>query len=270
MQKMTITKLLTTTTPNNRLDAQVLLAVVLKRPQSFVYAYPEYVLTSSELTAFQDVWKRRCDGEPLAYILGKKEFWGLEFVVNQHTLIPRPETEVLVEYVLTTFRQPTCSLLDIGTGSGAIACAIASERPEWQITAADISSETLMVAKQNCEALQLPNITCQLSDLFSVFQGQQFDIIVSNPPYIDPIDPHLQDLKFEPQQALVAADHGLKILNTILQQASGYLKPGGYVIMEHGFNQAESLQVFCKTTDLTWVETRDDYANLPRVSIFNV
>ena len=251
-----------------RLDIEVLLAAVLGKPRSFIYAHPEYVLTGEELAQVRKNWRRREAGEPLAYILENKEFWGLNFKVNQHTLIPRPETERLVETVLAYFSPATCRFIDIGTGCGAIACAVASERPNWQITATDINPDTLAVAKQNSRRLGIKNIHFILSDLFLELSSQRFDCIVSNPPYISENDPHLRALNYEPQQALVAEDKGFALLKQLISQAVDYLNPGGLLILEHGYDQATELRLFSERQALTWVQTYNDYSGLQRVSLF--
>ena len=194
----------------------------------------------------------------------------MNFKVNRHTLIPRPETEMLVEYVLTEVNHQRCNILDIGTGSGAIACAIASERKQWTISASDISQDALAVAKANAASLQLSNINFIQSDLFAAFGNQKFDVIISNPPYVAQHDPHLIDLTYEPQSALVAADNGLALLKKIIAQANLYLTPSGLLLVEHGFDQAFDLQQFCQTSAMTWVKTLNDLAGLPRVSVFMV
>ena len=254
---------------NFRLDAEVLLAHVIKKSRTFLFTHPEYELSMADNLTFELLWQRRSSGEPLAYILGEKEFWGLTFRVTPHTLIPRPETEILVEYILNHFpADKTLQLADLGTGSGAIACALAHERPNWQITASDIDNDTLMIAQENAQRLQLANIDFLQSDLFTEFKQQQFDVIVSNPPYIAEGDPHLIDLTFEPMSALVAKDQGYAILQTLCLQAHTFLKPNGLLVLEHGFEQAQVLQEFAAKTPLKWLETINDFSDLPRVTVF--
>lgn len=265
---MTITQLLQGISLDFRLDVEILLATILKQSRSFLYAHLDWEISASDLIIFEQYWSRRKAGEPLAYIVQCKEFWGLPLFVNQYTLIPRPETECLIEYILTHVKAKMCQVLEIGTGSGAIACAIASERPHWEIVATDICGQALTVAEQNSQRLQLRNITYKVSNIFTALSGERFDIIVSNPPYVAPDSPYLQDLTFEPRQALVAEDQGLAVLKQLLDKASDYLTPGGVLVLEHGYNQAQHLQIYSSRTPLTWIETCCDFSGHPRVSIF--
>lgn len=268
---MTISEWLTNVPSDLRLDREVLLATILHRPRSFLYAYPEYPLSTEAEQACWLLWQRRLSGEPLAYLIGQKEFWGLTLRVNQHTLIPRPETEVLVDAVLTRTQQENCQLLEIGTGSGAIACALAAERPSWQIVATDISYPALKVAASNLEALACRTVDLVAGDGLSMFATNTFDVIVSNPPYIADSDHHLSDLRYEPRLALVADDQGFAMLGSLILLAGHYLKPGGILMLEHGFDQAEQCcRIKIPKNGVRYLETLNDLNGLPRVSVFNM
>jgi release factor glutamine methyltransferase len=221
-----------------RLDAEVLLAHVLGKQRTYLRAWPEYQLTAAELSLFKQLLRRRMQGEPLAYLLGYREFWSLELALNSATLIPRAETEVLVEAALTQFDGKPIRALDLGTGSGAVALALASERPAWHIDAVDIEPECVAATRGNAALHKLVNVHCIESDWCRSLSGS-YSLIVANPPYIDPADSHLMqgDLRFEPRQALVAADRGLAAIKQIVPQALVRLAPGGWLMLEHGYDQ---------------------------------
>lgn len=255
-----------------RLDAEVLLARVIHQPRSFLYAHPEYDLSSSIEQEFHVLWQRRLAGEPLAYIVREKEFWGLNLQVDRHTLIPRPETELLVEIALTQMKQEHGRLLEVGTGSGAIACALATERPTWELIATDISEPALQMAAANLHPL-VASSSVQLiaADGFSCFSPHIFDVIVSNPPYIAADDPHLSALEYEPKLALVADEQGFALIRELIVTASYYLRAGGMLILEHGYDQTD----LCRSLDessqgLRYLKTYPDLSGLPRVSVFEV
>ncbi len=258
-----------------RLDAECLLGFVLQQPTVYLRTWPDKVLTSSQLEQFLKQLQRREQGEPIAYIIALREFWSLDLHVSAATLIPRPETELLVEEVLDIAAlQPLSRILDLGTGSGAIAVALATEfsklqsdRPPPQITATDISSAALRVARANAKKHQ-QSIHFIESDWFSNIPPQQFDVIVSNPPYIERDDVHLTqgDVRFEPLNALVSGHDGLDAIRLIVQQAQNWLKPGGWLLFEHGYQQGEAVATLLQHSAFTHVQTRQDLAKNDRVT----
>jgi len=226
--------------PSARLDTEILLAFVLRKSRTYLHAYPEVLLDAEQWQAYQGLLARRHEGTPIAYLTGTREFWSLELQVNKDTLIPRPETELLVELtldLLTSKQQAT--ILDLGTGSGAIALALASERPAWQLMAIDVSPIAVETALHNSERLSLANIQVYYSDWFSAVPAQLFDAIVSNPPYIAEHDPHLAqgDVRFEPRSALTSGVHGLDAIDQIIEDSYERLQPGGLLLLEHGYDQ---------------------------------
>jgi release factor glutamine methyltransferase len=228
-----------------KLDAQILLAFVLDKELSYLLTWPEKALAKQDKQQYLALLDRRISGEPIAYIVGVKEFWSLPFIVSPATLIPRPDTEILVELVLEQFADfDTLHCLDLGTGTGAIALALASEQPNWQIDAIDFSLDAVKLAQQNAKKLQLSHVNIFQSDWFSALNERKFDVIVSNPPYIDKLDENLSqgDVRFEPESALVADEHGLGDIKHIAQQALKYLNSQGSLFFEHGFEQGEAVR----------------------------
>jgi len=228
-----------------KLDAQILLAFVLEKERIYLLTWPENELTKHSIQLYLALLQRRVSGEPIAYIIGVKEFWSLPFKVSPATLIPRPDTEVLVESVLEHFGElDSIQCLDLGTGTGAIALALASEQPNWQIDAVDFNLEAVKLAKQNAQDLELTQVNIFQSNWFSAVNEKKFDVIVSNPPYIDALDEHLNqgDVRFEPESALVADEHGLGDIKHIAQQALNFLNTSGALFFEHGFEQGEAVR----------------------------
>lgn len=255
-----------------RLDVEVLLCYVLDKPRSYLYAWPEYVLEQQALAQFKDLFARRIAGEPIAHLSGQKEFWSLSLDVNASTLIPRPETELLVETALNLFDKSKfdsgIQVLDLGTGTGAIALALASERSNWNILAVDSSADAVKLAESNRTRLDFDNVQIDQSDWFeNVNADRRFDLIVSNPPYIAPDDRHLSegDVRFEPRSALVANDAGFADIETIILNASEFLVRGGWLLLEHGGEQGEGVRELLKA-HLDDVTTWRDVAGLERVS----
>lgn len=254
------------------LDAQLLLSHVLKKPTSYLHTWPEKLLSDDEKKQFQALISRRAQGEPIAYILGEKQFWDLSFNVTSDVLIPRPETELIIEWVLKHFSQPadhTIKLADLGTGSGAIAISIAHAQPEWQIIATDFSERALMIAKQNAEKYRLRNIQFHQGSWCHALPEKTYDIIVSNPPYIDPADTHLSqgDLRFEPHSALASDDEGYQDLFVIAEQAKNYLKPNGILLLEHGYQQAAKLKEHLQQLGYQKIHALKDLQGHDRITI---
>jgi release factor glutamine methyltransferase len=252
-----------------RLDAEVILAHVLNKPRTFLYIWPERQPDQLQVQKFDGLLQRRLAGEPIAYLVGNKEFWSLSIEVNTDTLIPRPETELVVEKALALINEPVARVLDLGTGTGAIALALASERPGWQILAVDLLPSAVALATRNCRILGFSNVSVKQGDWYNeLVDGRRFDLIVSNPPYIASEDPHLSkgDVCFEPASALVSADSGLADLKIIIGGASGHLVSGGWLILEHGFTQGEKVRQLLATHHFVEVNTCVDMAGRERVS----
>jgi release factor glutamine methyltransferase len=257
------------------LDAEILLAFTLKRSRAFLYAASHYELTEEEKRQFNDCVNRRGKQEPLAYITGQKEFWSLEFMVTKATLIPRPESELLVETVIKLFTKEDepKKIADLGTGSGAIALAFAFEKPTWQIYATDISSAALHIAQINAKRLGLTNVSFIEGDWlnalcpFPVTEG--LDAIVSNPPYIaeKEWEKYAFQLKFEPKEALISGQEGLEALKILARDAKYHLKSGGYLLLEHGFQQGRRVSEMMQNQGYEEVQTLYDLSRQERVTM---
>lgn len=252
-----------------RLDAELLLAAALKRPRSYLHAWPERI-PELESSARFDAWlNRRRTGEPVAYILGWREFWSLELEVTPDTLIPRPETELLVELALERLPEDHQAMVaDLGTGSGAIALAVALERPQARIVATDQSLATLIVARRNARRLNIASVEFRQGDWCAPLAGERFDLIVANPPYIAAADPCWQagELRFEPSRALIAGEDGLDALRAIIAAAPDHLKPDGWLLLEHGYNQGEAAPALLQEQGFVEVSDHQDTAGLSRSS----
>lgn len=252
-------------------DVEILLCHCLEKSSSYLLAWPDATVSSVVLDHFQALLERRKQGEPIAYLVGEKGFWTLDLLVSPATLIPRPETELLVEYVLELFTdQNELSLLDLGTGTGAIALALGSEKPQWKILGCDIEMPAVELANANRQRV-LPdskNVSFIQSDWFGGIKPQLFDLIVSNPPYIDPQDSHLLsgDVRFEPASALVSQNQGLYDIQKIITRAPDFLTDGGWLLFEHGYNQAVNVRQFLLGGGFQHVFTRKDLAGLDRIS----
>lgn len=258
------------TVPANEasIEAQLLLMHVLNVNRAWLLAHATDVVPDEQALAFTHLWQRRVQGEPIAYILGYREFFGLKLKVTPDTLIPRPDTETLVEAALQKITQHM-QVLDLGTGTGAIALAVAQYAPQSHVTAADASQAALNVAAANLQSLQFGNVTLRLSNWFSALTDQTFDLIVSNPPYIESADHHLTqgDLRFEPLSALAAGADGLADIRQIIAQAPAYLNQGGWLMLEHGYNQAEAVQRLYETAGFCHIQTLRDLGDNPRVTL---
>jgi release factor glutamine methyltransferase len=255
--------------PTARLDAELLLAAALGKPRSFLHTWPERIVSTEAAVTFASYLQRRRTGEPVAYILGQQGFWKLDLEVAPHTLIPRPETEMLVEAALELVPAfaPT-RVLDLGTGTGAIALALANERPVWQVTAVDRVPEAVELAERNRQRLHLDNAKVLSSHWFSSLEGQRFDLIISNPPYIAAEDPHLDagDVRFEPNSALVAGSDGLDDLRMIIEQAPDYLNGEGWLLLEHGYDQGAAVRDLLSGHGFEKIQTRRDLGDHERIT----
>ncbi|HHB93419.1 MAG TPA: peptide chain release factor N(5)-glutamine methyltransferase [Thioploca sp.] len=252
-----------------RLDAEILLCHVLKKNRSYLYTWPENQLTEKQYQQFRILLSGRIDGKPIAYLIGHKEFWSLELQVTEDTLIPRPETELLVEQVLAHLPLKTASkVIDLGTGTGAIALAIAKERPYCNIIATDKSPQTLQIAKNNAKNLALHNIKFIVSDWFAKDLGIA-TIIVSNPPYISIDDPHLNqgDVRYEPRNSLISGIDGLTDIRQIILQSYNHLLNKGWLLLEHGYDQAKQVRDLLVKNNYFSIETYNDLADKPRVTV---
>jgi release factor glutamine methyltransferase len=252
-----------------KLDAQILLCFVLDKERSYLLTWPDKEVTGQAEQDYLTLLKRRVIGEPIAYIVGVQEFWSLPFRVSPATLIPRPDTEVLVELVLEQFGDlDTLHCLDLGTGTGAIALSLASEQPNWQIDAIDYSLDAVKLAQKNAKNLQLTHVNIFQSDWFSALNERKFDVIVSNPPYIDALDENLSqgDVRFEPESALVADEQGLGDIKHIAKQALKYLNNQGAIFFEHGFEQGESVRGILTSFGYDNAQTVRDYNGHERIT----
>ncbi|GGW51608.1 peptide chain release factor N(5)-glutamine methyltransferase [Alishewanella tabrizica] len=247
-------------------EAQLMLCRELACQKSYLYTYPERLLDAQAFTSLEEMLQRREQGEPLAYIFGEWHFYGLPLAVAPCTLIPRPDTEILVEQALRHPLPAGSQVLDLGTGTGAIALALAANRPDWQLTAVDYHPEAVALAQRNAAALALNNVNVLQSSWFSGLPSQQFALIVSNPPYIEPADPHLQALTYEPLSALVANEQGLADLQHIVQAAPAYLLAGGWLWLEHGYNQADAVKAMMLAAGFSQVSSVKDYGNQWRIT----
>ncbi|WP_282178183.1 peptide chain release factor N(5)-glutamine methyltransferase [Vibrio nereis] len=252
------------------LDAAVLLCHALDKPRSFLLTWPEKILEEEQLKRFEQILSRRINGEPVAYIIGEREFWSLPLAVSPSTLIPRPDTERLVEIALDKAVDTPGDILDLGTGTGAIAIALASELPQRKVWGIDLKTEAKELATRNAERLGFTNTAFHAGSWFEPIEaGTQFALIVSNPPYIEKNDPHLTqgDVRFEPLSALVAEENGLADIKHIAKNALAYLMAGGWLMFEHGYDQGDAVREILSSLGYDQVETFKDYGDNDRVTI---
>jgi release factor glutamine methyltransferase len=254
------------------LDTDILLAHCLQKDRAYLFAWPEREVEPPIEAEFRALLERRAAGEPIAYITGRREFWSLPLAVNPSTLIPRPDTERLVEIaqelVQQLVGQARARVLDLGTGSGAIALALARENPGWSLCGVDVEPAAVALARDNARALAIGNAEFLQSDWFAALPAQRFDTIVSNPPYIDADDPHLRsgDVRFEPRRALVADRNGLAAIASIIDGAPLFLRSGGWLLFEHGYQQGEAVRALLREAGFSEVRTWRDWADNERVS----
>lgn len=252
-----------------RRDAEILLGFVTGRTRTFLMAFCETKITEQELEKLASFLTRRHAGEPIAYITGVKEFWSLNFNVSSATLIPRPDTEKLVELALECIPTTPCEVLDLGTGTGAIAIAMATERPDCLFTAVDKSEEALKLAQTNARQIGVNNVYFLQGNWYKPIKGRKFSMITSNPPYIEPTDIHLSqgDVRYEPRSALVSEDDGFADIKLIVQGATKHLNQYGWLLIEHGWKQGEAVQTIFKQRGFQLVKTYTDYSGNERVTV---
>lgn len=265
-QAKAVARLQSSGSDSARLDAELLLTQVLKKNRAWLFAFADSPLSREQESELEGLLTRRERGEPMAHILGEREFWSLKLQVNPSTLIPRADTETLVEWALELPLPACAQVLDLGTGTGAIALALASEQPSWQVQGVDKSSDAVALAQANAAALHLA-VRFFPSDWFAKVEGR-FDLIVANPPYIDAQDPHLHqgDVRFEPRTALVAGQQGLADLAHLIDSAPLFLRDHGWLLLEHGYQQAEAVQTLLRARGFSQIATRQDLGGQPRIT----
>ena len=252
-----------------QLDTELLLCHALGVDRTYLKTWPDRLPNTEQLNAFKGLFQRRLRGEPIAYILGWQGFWSLDLKVSAHTLIPRPETELLVETALALSLPSKASVLDLGTGTGAIALALASERCSWALTAVDVQPEAVTLAEENRAAHRLNNVKVVQGNWFSSLPAVKFDLIVSNPPYIEKNDTHLSqgDVRFEPASALVSGPQGFDDLILLVAQSVGFLAANGWLLVEHGCEQGDGVRALFAEAGFHAIETRRDYNQLDRITL---
>ena len=259
----------TSTSETPHLDAEVLLCHCLSKSRSYLRAWPERQPSEAQSQWFWDLIARRCQGEPIAYLTGQREFWSRSFKVSPDVLIPRPDSELLIELSLQLLpHNQSCKIIDLGTGSGILAITLAAERPLATVIATDVSSAALNIAQLNAESLAVGNVRFLTSHWFDSVADKNFDLVISNPPYIAADDPHLQqgDVRFEPESALISDEEGLKDIRLLSEQARNHLKPNGLLLIEHGYNQQTQVQAILQTLNYRQIQTHPDLSGNPRVT----
>lgn len=252
----------------DEVDARVLLAHALERSSAWLFAHGDDIIDPGALDRFETLLARRAQGEPVAYLTGRRAFWSFELMVSADTLIPRPETELLVELALERLQSGAESrVADLGTGSGAIALALAYERPQAQVVALDVSAGALDIARANARELGLRNLEFRQGDWLQPLAGERFDLIVSNPPYIADADPHLDALRYEPEPALSSGVDGLDAIRIIAGAAPAHLCSGGWLLLEHGWDQGDAVRGLLQAAGFSNVETHRDLEHRDRVTL---
>ncbi|MFB0996575.1 MAG: peptide chain release factor N(5)-glutamine methyltransferase [Porticoccaceae bacterium] len=255
------------------LDMELLLSHALDVDRAWLKTWPEHILLSAQVSIFEDLFARRLTGEPIAFIIGSQGFWSLDLKVTPQTLIPRPETELLVETSLALDLPADCRAIDLGTGTGAIALALAKERPNWQLTAVDSEPAAVKLAELNSHYCQIDNVMVYQSDWFSqvplLGRLSNYHLIVSNPPYIEIDDPHLMqgDVRFEPASALVSGVDGLDDLREVINSSVKYLETFGWLLVEHGYRQGSAVRELFKAAGFITIETMTDFNQLERITM---
>lgn len=259
---------LSSITESARLDAEILLCQTIDMPRSYLFAHPEDELDDLSQNRFEALVERRLQGEPMPYITGMREFWSRELLVSPATLVPRPETELLVELALREIpRSAEWQILDLGTGSGAIAISVAAERSLCTITATDVSADALAIARENVRQADLANVICLLGDWTTPVRNQLFNIIISNPPYVRDSDEALLTLRHEPLSALASGKDGLNDLRVLATDCAAILAPFGWLMMEHGADQNGDVADLLRAADWVEITCHNDLAGLPRVTV---
>ncbi len=249
-----------------RLDAQLLLAHVLGITRARILAHPEAPCSAAQVAKYRELLARRASGEPLAYLVGHREFWSLDLAVGPMVLVPRPETELLVERALARGPAGPARVADLGTGSGAIALALASERPQWHVVATDVSAGALEQARGNAATLGLARVEFRLGDWYAALAGEMFDLLVSNPPYVAAADPALVLLQHEPRLALTPGDDALQSLRTLAEGAAMHLALGGWLMLEHGADQGPGVRAALVLAGFRHVRSHRDLAGHERMT----
>ena len=260
---------LTAISETAQLDAEVLLCHCLDKNRSFLRAWPERQPSAEQASRYRTLIAQRLQGAPVAYLTGHREFWSRSFKVSPDVLIPRPDSELLIELALTLLPAgKPCKIIDLGTGSGILAITLAAERQLADVIATDLSPKALAIAQHNATALNTANVRFLQSRWFDDVTDSSFDLVISNPPYIASGDPHLQqgDVRFEPGEALVSGENGLKDIRLIAGQARQHLKNNGHLLIEHGYNQQAEVQAIFKTLNYRHVATHPDLSGNPRVT----
>ncbi len=259
---------LTSLSSTPALDVELLLCHVLEKPRSWLFTWPEYELTADQLAAVTQLIDQRLTGHPVAHLIGTRDFWNLTLKVSPDTLIPRPDTELLVEQALACLDPSPHKIADLGTGTGAIALALAAERPNWQVTGTDRIEAAVELARHNAEMNALRHVQFYTGSWCDALSDNDYDLIVSNPPYIRSDDPHLSqgDVRFEPSSALASGIDGLEDIRIIAEQTLQYLKPGGWLLLEHGYDQGVDVRNILNQQHYTEIETLRDLAGHERIT----